>query len=289
MHSRYDWVIWSMFVFGLAFTFFVAIVPVLSGVWLSFHEAESYAAIPAWVGLSNYKRLLNDAEFWRALENGFIYCGLSTVFQAVLGLLFAVVLNAAFPFRRLVRALVILPYLLPTVIAALLFQWMTDSSIGPITFLTQQMGLGTIPWFDSPGAAMASVVLVSAWLWTPFVTVCSLAAMQSIPPALYEAARVDGARAWSRFRHITLPQVMPVLSAVILLRMVWMFNKFDVIWLLTKGGPLGATEHLPVLAYNRSFHLFDAGGGAAIATLGFLLLMSVAAVYFWIAPGAAQR
>jgi multiple sugar transport system permease protein len=278
-----------MFVFGLAFTFLVAIMPVLSGVWLSFHRADSFAAIPAWTGLSNYQRLLNDAQFWSALENGLIYCALSTVFQAVLGLLFALVLNAAFPFRGLVRTLVILPYLLPTVIAALIFQWMTDSTIGPITALTQQMGLGTIPWFDTRGAAMASVVLVSVWLWTPFVTVCSLAAMQSIPPALYEAARVDGAGAWNRFRHITLPQLMPVLSAVILLRMVWMFNKFDVIWLLTKGGPLGATEHLPVLAYNRAFNLFDAGGGAAIATVGFVLLMGAAAIYLTIAPEAGRR
>jgi multiple sugar transport system permease protein len=278
-----------MFVFGLAFTFLLAIVPVLSGVWLSFHRADSYAAIPAWAGLSNYQRLFNDSQFWRAVGNGFIYCGLSTTLQSFLGLLFALVLNAAFPLRRLIRALVILPYLLPTVIAALIFQWMTDSSIGPVTALTQQIGLGIIPWFDSPGAARASVVLVSAWLWTPFVTVCSLAAMQSIPLTLYEAARVDGAGAWNRFWHITLPQLMPVLSAVILLRLVWMFNKFDVIWLLTKGGPLGATEHLPVLAYNRAFNLFDAGGGAAIATAGFLLLISAAAIYLILAPGAGRR
>src|SRR5262249_11480015 len=157
----------------------------------------------------------------------------------------------------LVQALIILPYLLPTVVAALIFQWMTDSSFGVITSLTNQAGLGTIAWFDTPVSAMASVIAVSTWLWTPFVAVCCLAAMQTIPISLYEAARVDGAGAVNRFWHITLPQLMPVLSAVILLRTIWMFNKFDIIWLLTKGGPLGATEHIPILAYNRAFNLFD--------------------------------
>ena len=280
MRSRHDWVIWIGFGAGLILTLGLTVVPVLSGVWLSFHSAESFIATPHWVGLGNYTRLLGDAGFWRATLHGVVYALASVVLQLLLGVGFAVVLNRRFRFRGIVRGLAILPYLLPTVVVGVTFQWMTDGSFGVITALTRALGLGVIPWFESPSAAMASVVLISVWLWTPFVTVSCLAGMQSIPQTLYEAAKVDGASSWSQFWHVTLPQLMHVLGVVVLLRAIWMFNKFDVIWLLTKGGPLGATETLPVLAYNRAFNLFDVGGGAAVATLGFLLLSSGVALYF---------
>jgi len=280
VRSRYDWVIWTGFVAGLVLTLGLVVVPVLGGIWLSFHSAESFIATPRWVGLANYAKLLVDAGFWRATLNGLVYALASVVLQLVLGVGFAVVLNRRFPLRGVVRGLAILPYLLPTVVVGVTFQWMTDGSFGVITALTRALGLGVIPWFESPLAAMTSVVLISVWLWTPFVTVSCLAAMQSIPPVLYEAAKVDGASSWSRFWHVTVPQLMHVLGVVGLLRAIWMFNKFDVIWLLTKGGPLGATETLPVLAYNRAFNLFDVGGGAAVATMGFLVLSTFLALYF---------
>jgi multiple sugar transport system permease protein len=134
-----------------------------------------------------------------------------------------------------------------------------------------------------------SVVLASVWLWTPFVTICVLAGLQTIPPALYEAARVDGAGPMARFVHVTLPQLKPVLTVVVLLRAVWMFNKFDIIWLLTRGGPLGATEHLPILAYRKAFSLFDVGGGAAVATVSFLILMTVVTIYIRLFPLEERR
>jgi multiple sugar transport system permease protein len=288
MRSRHDWVIWTIFTLGLGLTFAATFLPVINGVWLSFQSADSFIATPRWVGLSNYAHLLTSPDFWRAVQNGAVYADLSIVLQVVLGVAFALVLNTSFPLRRIVRGLAILPYLLPTVVVGLTFQWMTDGSFGIVTALTRQLGLGVIPWFESPHAAMASVIAVSTWLWTPFVTVCCLAGMQSIPASLYEAARVDGAGAWSRFWHVTLPQLMPVLSVVVLLRAVWMFNKFDIIWLLTKGGPLGATEHLPILAYRLAFNLFDVGGGSAVATLGFLLLTVAVTLYFRLAPKTDQ-
>lgn len=280
MKSRHDWVIWIGFAAGLILTFGLIVLPVLNGVWLSFHSAESFIATPHWVGFANYIKLFGDAEFWRATLNGVVYALISVVLQLVLGVGFALVLNKSFPFRGIVRGLSILPYLLPTVVVGVTFQWMTDGSFGVITALTRSVGLGDIPWFESSSAAMASVVLVSVWLWTPFVTVCCLAGMQSIPQSLYEAAKVDGASNWSQFWHVTLPQLMHILNVVVLLRAIWMFNKFDIIWLLTKGGPLGATQTLPVLAYNKAFNLFDVGGGAAVATLGFLLLSGIVAIYF---------
>ena len=146
------------------------------------------------------------------------------------------------------------------------------------------MGLPPINWFESPGAAMLSVILVSVWMWTPFVTTCFLAALQTVPTSLYEAAKVDGTTAVQRFFHITLPMLKPILTVVVLLRAIWMFNKFDVIWLLTKGGPVGATENLAILSYRHAFSLYDIGGGAAIATISFAILSVAVFFYFRIFP-----
>jgi multiple sugar transport system permease protein len=284
MRSKHDGVIWAFFWGGLLLTAAFVLVPVANAIWLSFHQSSSFVGQPRWVGLGNYARVLGEAAFWRALGNGVIYAGLSITLQVLLGIAFALVLNVDFPGRRLVRGLAVLPYLLPTVVVALTFQWMTDGSFGIVTALLREVGIGPVPWFEQPAPAMLSVVLASVWLWTPFVTICFLAGLQSVPAQLYEAARVDGAGAWSRFWHVTLPQLKPVLTVVVLLRAIWMFNKFDIIWLLTRGGPLGATEHLPVLAYKRAFSLFDVGGGAAVATLSFLILSALVLVYFRLFP-----
>ncbi|WP_407520838.1 carbohydrate ABC transporter permease [Methylobacterium oryzisoli] len=289
MRSRHDWVIWAFFAAGLGLTALFVGGPVANALWLSLHQASSFIAEPRFVGLGNYARVVADPEFWRAIGNGLIYALLSIVLQVVIGIAFAMVLNQPFLGRPLVRGLATLPYLLPTVVVALTFQWMADGSFGLVTVLARDLGFGTIPWFEQPATAMFSVVLASVWLWTPFVTICVLAGLQTIPPALYEAARVDGAGPVARFIHITLPQLKPVLTVVILLRAIWMFNKFDIIWLLTRGGPLGATEHLPILAYKKAFSLFDVGGGAAVATVSFLILTALVAVYFRLFPLEEKR
>jgi multiple sugar transport system permease protein len=289
MPSRYDWVIWTVFWSGLALTALFVGGPVLNALWLSLHQGSSFIAEPTFVGLANYGRVLVDPEFWQAMGNGLFYALTSIGLQVVLGIAFALVLNQAFPAQRLVRGLATLPYLLPTVVVALTFQWLSDGSVGLITVLMRDLGFGTIPWFEQPWTARMSVVLASVWLWTPFVTICVLAGLQNIPPSLYEAARVDGAGSVALFWHVTLPQLKPVLTVVILLRGIWMFNKFDIIWLLTKGGPLGATEHLPVLAYKRAFSLFDVGGGAAVATLSFLMLAVVISIYLRLFPLEEKR
>lgn len=284
MRSRHDWVIWAFFWGGLALTALFVGGPVLNAIWLSLHQASSFVAEPRFVGLGNYVRVVQEPEFWSALANGVIYAVSAIVLQVVIGIAFAMVLNQPFFGQRLVRGLATLPYLLPTVVVALTFQWLADGSVGLFTVLARDMGLGTIPWFEQPGTARLSVIFASVWLWTPFVTICVLAGLQSIPPALYEAAKVDGAGPVSTFFHVTLPQLKPVLTVVVLLRAIWMFNKFDVIWLLTRGGPLGATEHLPILAYKRAFSLFDVGGGAAVATVSFLILMAIVTLYIWLFP-----
>ena len=279
-----DRVIYSLFFLGLAITGLVIIYPAWHAIELSLHRADSFISEPEWVGLDNYVRVIQDDDFWNALGRGVVFAGGAIFLQVVLGIAFALLLDAAIPFRRLIRGVAILPYLLPTLIVALTIRWMVNDPIGVLTVAAKSMGFGAIDWFGTPQSSMTMLILVSVWLWTPFVTVAFLAGLQSVPVQLYEAAKVDGASAWKRFIHITLPQLKPVLTVIVLLRAIWMFNKFDIVWLLTRGGPLQATEHLPVLAYRKAFGDFDVGAGAAVSTISFLILTAAVLIYFWMFP-----
>ena len=278
------WLLPGFLSIGALATLVLIVGPALYAISLSFYEQQSLTSEPVWVGLANYTRVLASAAFWNALWNGFFYATVAIVLQVVLGIGFALLLHQPFRGRTLLRGLAFLPYLLPTVVAVLTFKWMIDGSLGIVTILMDSLGLPPIYWFETESAAMMSVILVSVWLWTPFVTTTFLAGLQTVPTQLYEAARVDGAGPIRRFFHVTLPALRPILTVIILLRGVWMFNKFDIIWLTTGGGPLGATEHLPVLAYRQAFTLFDLGSGATTATLSFLVLMVIVTLYFWLFP-----
>lgn len=265
---------------GLLTTLLFVIVPVTFSISLSFYKMESFVGVPEWVGLGNYISVLSDADFWHALLSGTIYAVLSIVLQLILGVGLALIIHQSFLGKSLVRGISILPYLLPTVIVVLTFKWMVDGSVGIVTELLKTFGLPEVRWFETPAAAMMSNVLVSVLMWTPFVTTCFLAGLQTVPESLYEAARVDGTNAFQRFIHVTVPVLKPVLTVVVLLRGIWMFNKFDVIWLMTKGGPLGSTENLAVMSYRRAFTQFDIGEGAAVATISFLILSAAIYLYF---------
>ena len=278
------WLLPGFLSIGALATLILIVGPALYAISLSFYEQQSLTSDPVWVGFANYARVLASNEFWNALWNGFVYAMAAIVLQVVLGIGFALLLHQPFYGRSLLRGLAFLPYLLPTVVAVLTFKWMIDGSLGIVTILLDTLGLPPIYWFETETAAMVSVILVSVWLWTPFVTTTFLAGLQTVPVQLYEAARVDGAGPIRRFFHVTLPALRPILIVIILLRGVWMFNKFDIIWLTTGGGPLGATEHLPVLAYRQAFTLFNLGSGAAIATLSFLALLVIVTLYFWLFP-----
>ena len=264
----------SFLIIGLLITLVLIAAPVAYAISLSFYTMDSFVAEPDWIGLDNYARVLSTSAFWNALGNGLVYSISTIALQVIFGIGIALVLNQSFRGRNLLRGLSILPYLLPTVVIVLTFKWMVDGSIGIITKAIAALGLPPIHWFESPTAAMASSVMVSVWLWTPFVTTAFLAGLQTVPTSLYEAAKVDGTNA----------MLKPVLTVVVLLRAVWTFNKFDVIWLLTGGGPVGSTEHLAILSYTTAFTKFDIGGGATIATLSFLFLAISVFIYFRIFP-----
>lgn len=239
---------------------------------------------PEWVGLSNYIKVLQDPLFWNSLTNGLTIALSSIVLQVVLGVGIAMVLNKRFVGQTIARSIAILPYFLPTVVACLVAQWILEPNYGLVKTALASIGVGMLDWSSHAFTAKGTIILVSVWLWTPFVVTCVLAGLQTIPTQLYEAARVDGAGAWTQFWHITIPGLRSVLIVVILLRGIWMFNKFDLIWLLTKGGPLNQTETLPTLAYRKSFIEYNLGGGAAVATISFLLLSGVILIYLRLFP-----
>ena len=269
---------------GVLLTLIGIILPLLYAIYLSFFKLESFVGVPKFIGLKSYVELFYDPRFWNATLNGLLYSFATIALQVVLGIAFAMILNESFRGKSFVRGVLILPYILPTVVVTLVWAWMLDGNVGLITVFLHRFGLPAIDWMSSPALAMATVIFVSTWTWTPFVTVCFLAALQTVPEDLYGAARVDGTSARQRFFYITIPFVKPILVVVILLRGIWMFNKFDIIWLLTKGGPIESTEHIPVLAYIKAFTLFDIGGGAAVATLGFVFLSILVWVYFKFFP-----
>ena len=285
MNSRnHRWLVFGFLAPGILLTFVGIVLPLLYAVYLSIFRLESFVGVPEFVGLVNYYDALTDGRFWRATYNGFIYSLATIALQVVIGILFATILNESFKGKAFIRGLVVLPYILPTVVVTLIWGWLLDGNVGLITSILHSLGLPAIDWMSSPATAMMIIIFVSTWTWTPFVTVCFLAALQTVPEDLYAAARVDGTTAIQRFFYITIPVVKPVLVVIVLMRGIWTFNKFDVTWLMTKGGPVESTEHIPVLAYVKAFTLFDIGNGAAIATLGFIMLSVLVWLYFRLFP-----
>jgi multiple sugar transport system permease protein len=259
----------------------LTIYPVLYGVWISFLNKHSFFPEHSFVGLSNYAAILRDPEFWASVRRGAVY-SLSTIFlQIVLGVAVALLLNQRFPGRNVLRAIVIFPYIVPTVVAVIIWKWLLNSQFGLINHLIERTGV-----FDQPISwmgrdwIMVSLILVSVWQFFPFVVIGVLARLQTIPQELYEAATVDGATAAQRFLYVTLPQLKGVLFVIVLLRSIWMFTKFDTPWLMIQGG--GAEVYirtLPVYTYLRTFAYYEAGMGSAMAVLMFVALAAAASLY----------
>jgi len=265
---------------------FLFLYPFGTAVWLSFTDKDLLRPGYHLVGLQNYAELLRDGEFWRSLWNTVVYAVSTTALSTVLGLGIALVLNRPFRGRGILAAIIILPYVVPTVVAALDFRWLLSDFFGLVNHLGVATGLLDRPraWLGSPDTAMLAVVVVSAWRFIPFAVICLLARLQSIPRDLYEAARMDGASSWRQFCDVTVPMLKSVLAIVVLLRAIWMFNMFDFVWLLTGGGPAGATQHLPVFAYLKVFREYQLGLGSALALVMFGFLALCLAAYALMAP-----
>lgn len=273
--QREQWLFRAMLAPGLLIAAGVIYLPVAYAISLSFYRAESFIAPFRFVGLANYATIFTDARYWDALLHGVIYALVTVALQVVIGIAIASVLNRRFAGRNLLRGAALLPYVLPTVSAAFIWRWFLDPNNGLVAQWLTGLGFGVVDWFGDGWSAWVAITFISVWQWTPFVTVTYLAGLQNVPQELYEAAWLDGAGSWQCFWRVTLPVLKPVLVVILLLRGIFMFNKFDMIWLLTGGGPLNATENLAVLAYQKTFSEFDIGGGAATACSIFLILSAL--------------
>jgi multiple sugar transport system permease protein len=209
----------------------------------------------------------------------------SLLFQFTIGFALALFFNRPFPGNGALRALLLLAWLLPTVVSGSLFRWMLDGDYGVLNFALVRLGLLSDGryWLIEPGTALAGTILANVWVGIPFNMALLLAGLQGIPAVLYEAARVDGASSWQQFRSLTLPLMRPVALSVLLLGLIYTFKVFDLIYVMTKGGPVDATTTLPIYTYKLTFEFFRFGDGAAAATLLLLGLVVVALVYLWAA------
>ncbi|WP_164012053.1 carbohydrate ABC transporter permease [Pyxidicoccus trucidator] len=254
----------------------VALYPILAAVWLSLHRFILVFGERRFTGLDNYAFLLSDARFWAALGNTAYFTLVAVTVEVLLAVPLALLLNRAFPGRGLLRASVLVPWAIPTVVSARLWAWMFNPEYGVINRLLPG---SDINWLGAPGYALHAAILVDVWKTTPFVALLVLAGLQGIPEDLYKAARVDGASAWRAFRSITLPLLKPALLLALLFRSLDAFRVFDAIYVLTEGGPANTTETLSIYAYKTLMRSGDFGYGSALSVATFLCVVVLAAVW----------
>ncbi|WP_439552596.1 carbohydrate ABC transporter permease [Falsiroseomonas sp.] len=259
----------------------VIVYPLVSAIYLSLFNIFTPTLKGNFVGFQNYADLFAGEEFWRSLFNTLVWTVCTLFLQVVLGVAAALMLHQAIVFRALARSLILFPYFVSTVVAVLVWRWLFNDLYGILNHLMMWSGLLQMPldWLGSMPNAMISIVLVGAWKYFPFVVIAILARLQTIPDQLYEAATIDGAGAWARFTDVTLPQLKDVLMVVVLLRAIWDFKEFDLIYLMTGGGPLISTQTLPLMVYKEAFGL-DAMGRATAVAVAMMAVMLVFMVLY---------
>lgn len=259
----------------------VIVYPLISAIYLSLFSIYTPTMEGEWIGLDNFARLLGTDEFYRSLLNTLIWTVGTLALQLVFGILVALMLHQNLVFRSLARSLVLFPYFLSTVVAVLVWRWLFNDLYGILNHMLMWTGLLDMPvdWLGAMPNAMLSLVFVGAWKYFPFVVIAVLARLQTIPDELYEAARIDGAGAFSRFTDVTLPQLKGVLVVIVLLRAIWDFKEFELIYLLTGGGPVIATQTLPLLVYKEAFSLNQMGAASATAVLMMIVMLAFMLIY----------
>jgi ABC-type sugar transport system permease subunit len=237
--------------------------------------------LSAYVGLDNFYFIFNDPLFWDSFRQATIWTLLSILFQTLFGVGIALLLHQALFGIAVFRGLLLFPYIVPTVVIALIWRWIFNPEIGVVNQALLGAGLISEPiyWLSTPDMAMASTIMLNVWKYTPFVVICVLARLQSVPLELYDAAKVDGAGPFRRFLDVTLPQLKEVLIVVIVFRTIWTFNKFEEIYLLTKGGPGTSTFNLAVYSFEQSIASLRLGVGAATGVVMMIILLIGSIVY----------
>lgn len=269
--------------------FLVALVgyPFFYGIWLSLLD-RPVAAEGKFVGLANYIADWNDPAFWQVVINTFVYTIAATLLKMIGGLGLALVMNQDFRFKNLTRALLLLPFIVPTVLSTIAWQWILDPAFSVVNWTLVATGLIDPPgpsWLGNPNLAMGSLIVVNVWRGLPFYAITLLAGLQTISPELYEAATIDGAGTWTKFRYITLPLMKPVIAIVTMFSVIFTFADFQLIYVLTHGGPANATQVFATYAFDVAMNGGQFGQGAAIAlTMVPPLALMILAMAIYLRP-----
>jgi len=266
--------------FGVVAAAFV-VYPAAESVRLAFYSKLPFRAAFTFAGLDNFRFVLEDPVFWAAARQAVVWTVASTALQTVLGVAIALLLHQAVRGVTLFRGVLLFPYMVPTVVIALIWRWMFNPELGVVNATLRGTGViaRDIYWLSDPTWAMVSTILLNVWKYTPFVVICVLARLSSLPTELDEAAQVDGAGAWGRFLYIVLPQLKTVLAVVVVFRTVWTFNKFEEIYLLTRGGPGTSTFNLAVYAFEQATANLKLGAAAATGVVMLVILFAGSALY----------
>jgi multiple sugar transport system permease protein len=268
---------WLAFWFMLpaaAFLILFLAYPLGLGIWLSFTDAR-IGRPGAFVGFENYEWLWDDSVFWLSVFNTLLYTGVASAIKFAVGLYLAILLNQSLPFKALIRAAVLIPFIVPTVLSAIAFWWLYDTQFSILSWMLRKVGLisENIDFLGNAWNARWSVIFANIWRGVPFIAITLLAGLQTVQPSLYEAATIDGASRWQMFRHITYPILTPIIAVVMTFSVLFTFTDFQLIWAMTRGGPVNATHLMATLSYQRAIIAGQLGDGAAIssAMIPFLL------------------
>lgn len=258
----------------------VAFWPIVEGLRLSLTNTSLITQSADFVGLENYAGLWSDARFWNAWWHTIWFTFASTLLETLIGLGMALVLYERFPLRGIVRAAMLVPWAMPTVVTSKMFGWLFDGQNGVVNWVLLNLGLigEKVNWYGDPDTAMTTIIIADVWKTAPFMALLLLTGLQTIPTSLTEAARMDGARGWTVFWHIRLPLLMPTLLIAGLFRALDAFRVFDLVYVLTGGGPADSTETLSTLAYKELFSTLEFGYGSTITTAMFLTEAALAGV-----------
>lgn len=274
LKANRNWLgLWFMLPAAVFLILFLA-YPLGLGVWLSFTDAK-IGRSGIFVGLENYDWLSDDSVFWLSVFNTMLYTIVASTVKFAVGLYLALLLNENMPFKAIIRAIVLIPFIVPTVLSAIAFWWIYDAQFSIISWSLRHIGLITdnINFLGDPWNARWAAIFANIWRGVPFVAITLLAGLQTVSPSLYEAATIDGASRWQTFRHVTFPLLTPIIAVVMTFSVLFTFTDFQLIWVLTRGGPVNATHLMATLSYQRAIIGGNLGEGAAVSTamIPFLL------------------
>lgn len=282
-HLQSDRAVGLIFIAPFVLTaLFFMVYPIAEAIRMAFYSYNPLRPdLTAFAGFANFEFIFDDPLFWASFWQATVWTLLSILFQTVLGVGLALLLHRALFGMAIFRGLLLFPYIVPTVVIALIWRWIFNPEIGVVNYSLQASGIISEPiyWLSTPTMAMASTIMLNVWKYTPFVVICVLARLQSVPLELYDAAKVDGAGVVRRFFDVTLPQLKEVLIVVIVFRTIWTFNKFEEIYLLTKGGPGTSTFNLAVYSFEQSIASLRLGVGAATGVVMMIMLLFGSIVY----------